>query len=166
MGSVASSLNAEGIGWSMVNWKIRSDFPQVRRIDTETVAAWLADEKREKPVLLDVRTKAEYEVSHLPGARHVEPDASASVIDLPRARPIVTYCSVGYRSGAFADKLRKAGYSNVQNMRGSIFQWANEGRPLVRDGRPAEKAHPYNALWGKLLNAALRADVPAANDSK
>lgn len=157
---------AEGFGWRLVNWKVRRDFPTIRRITPKETAAWLADDKRPPPVLLDVRTKAEYEISHIHGAQRVEPGADANAIKLPRDCPIVTYCSVGYRSGAFAKKLQDAGYINVQNMSGSIFQWANEGRPVERDGRRAEKVHPYDGLWGKLLNAPLRADVPTDGKEK
>lgn len=158
----ATFIQAGGAGWLLVNWKVRHDFPTVRRLGTEDVAAWLNDSKRPQPVLLDVRTKPEFEISHLRGARRIEPDSAAAAIDLPRDQPIVTYCSVGYRSGAFAKKLQEAGYANVQNMSGSIFEWANEGRPIERDGERAGKVHPYNKRWGKLLKPSLRADVPPA----
>ena len=71
----------------------------------------------------------------------------------------MTYCSVGYRSGAFAQTLQEAGYSRVENLEGSIFKWANEGRPVFQDGRRVEKVHPYNDAWGKLLDPSRRADV-------
>jgi hypothetical protein len=45
----------------------------------------------------------------------------------------------------------------VRNLDGSIFAWANEGRPLERNGQPAQLVHPYDALWGKLLDPARRA---------
>ncbi len=159
---VAGTLRAQGIGWSLVNWKVRRDFPSVPRITPAEAAALLNDERASQPLLLDVRTKAEYEISHLPGARRVAPDSDPGAINLPRDRRIITYCSVGYRSGAFAKKLQDAGYKNVRNMSGSIFQWANEGRPLVQNGKRVRKVHPYNGLWGKLLQPALRADVPDA----
>ncbi|MEP6699192.1 MAG: rhodanese-like domain-containing protein [Verrucomicrobiota bacterium] len=152
---------AQGIRWTIVNWKVRRDFPDVRRISPNELAGWLADKNRARPVLLDVRTRPEFEVSHLSGARRIDPAAAAGAIDLAKDAPIVTYCSVGYRSGGFAKKLQEAGYTNVQNMSGSIFAWANEGRPLERDGKRVEKVHPYNATWGQLLKPELRADVPA-----
>lgn len=158
----ATLVQAGGAGWLLVNWKVRHDFPTVRRLGTEDVAAWLNDPTRAQPALLDVRTKAEFEVSHLRSAQQVEPDSNADVIDFPRDHPIVTYCSVGYRSGAFAKTLQEAGYTHVQNMSGSIFEWANQGRPLERDGQPTDKVHPYNKRWGKLLKSSLRADVPPA----
>src|SRR3954466_14812679 len=83
-------------GWLLIDAKIRHDFPDVKRITTAELARWLDDESRPRPVLLDVRTRAEFDVSHLAGARLVEPEAPASVIDLPSDQPVVTYCSVGY----------------------------------------------------------------------
>jgi len=72
----------------------------------------------------------------------------------------VTYCSVGYRSAKMAQRLRNAGYTNVQNLEGSIFEWANEHRPLVRDGEPTKQVHPYSALRGHLLRDEVRAPLP------
>ncbi len=159
--TAANVVCGQSIRWAVVNWKIRHDFPGVRRIESKSLADWLNDKSRAQPVLLDVRTKAEYDVSHIHGARRIDPAAAANAIDLPKDEPIVTYCSVGYRSAGFAKKLQQAGYTNVQNMTGSIFQWANDGRPLEREGQRVSKVHPYNATWGKLLKPELRADIPS-----
>lgn len=156
---VMFTVSCHAIGWSIVDWKIAHDFPEVKRITPEELAAWLPDPNREAPVLLDVRTAAEYEVSHLQKAQRVPPGAPASVIHLSKDRPIVTYCSVGYRSGAFAQTLQRAGYTHVLNMEGSIFKWANEGRPVYHDGERVEKVHPYNETWGRLLDKDRRAEV-------
>ena len=158
----ASAVRGHAIGWALVNAKIRSEFPDVRRITTDELAAWLNDRSRPAPLLLDVRTRPEYEVSQLTGAKHVEPNAAASVIRESKDRPIVTYCSVGYRSGAFAKKLRDAGFTNVVNLEGSIFRWANEGRPIYRGSRKVNEVHPYNRTWGMLLQKEHRANVPPA----
>ncbi len=156
---VALATSAQAIGWKLVNAKIRSEFPDVPRISTHELAAWLNDRTRPAPVLLDVRERAEFEVSHLRNALHVAPNAEAAVIALPKEQPIVTYCSVGYRSGGFAQKLRDAGYKNVLNLEGSIFQWANEGRPVFRADVQVEKVHPYDRTWGLLLKKKVRATI-------
>lgn len=161
---IATAVNAQSLRWALVNWKVRHDFPKVPRIEIAQLQNWLHDARRTQPLLLDVRTTAEFDVSHLQGARQVDPGASADAISLPHDRPIVTYCSVGYRSGGFAEKLREAGYTHVQNLTGSIFAWANAGYPIERDGKRVDKVHPYNATWGKLLKPELRADVPAAGE--
>ena len=159
-------VSSHAIGWALVNAKIRHDFPEVKRITTAELAAWLGDKGRQSPLLLDVRTQAEYDVSHLQNAERIEPDAPAAAVGQPKDRSIVTYCSVGYRSGAFAQKLRAAGFSNVVNLEGSIFAWANEGRPIFRGGAQVEKVHPYSRTWGLLLRKEHRADVPSVEGKK
>src|SRR5580704_19234763 len=138
---------------------VRVRFWNVPHISTKDLARWLADDSRPKPVLLDVRTPAEYAVSHLPGAQRIDPDAqiSPTLERLPVDRPIVTYCSIGYRSAELAQRLIGAGRRNTYNLEGSIFQWANEGRPLERDGKPVDTVHPYNDSWGKMLDPRRRA---------
>ena len=154
------------LGWQAVNAETRHKFPTVQDIQTRGLAAWLDDPQRPQPVLLDVREPAEFNVSHLAKARRVEPGSNPAELNLPKGQPIVTYCSVGYRSADYAQQLQKAGYTNVRNLEGSIFQWANEGRPVFRDGKQVEKVHPYNDTWGKLLKPALRANVPPADKSR
>jgi 3-mercaptopyruvate sulfurtransferase SseA len=70
------------------------------------------------------------------------------------------YSSVGYRSARLAHWLANQGYANVRNLSGSIFQWANEDRPVFRNGRPTMEVHPYDRRWGLLLEARYRASVP------
>ncbi len=75
--------------------------------------------------------------------------------------PVVAYCSVGYRSAGLADGLGQHGYTRVCNLEGSLFQWANEGRPLVdADGR-VNVVHPYGEPWSDLLDEARRGPDPA-----
>lgn len=149
-----------------VRAKVRAKYPTVRQLSTAELAAWLADTNRPPPMLLDVRTEAEHAVSHLPGARRVDPRSSASQIAgaLESGRPVVTYCSVGYRSSQIAARLQKAGLTNVFNLDGSIFQWANEGRPLEQEGKPTKLVHPYNNTFGKLLPEEHRAHVPSVKE--
>ncbi len=143
---------AAWIAWPVATWpaikaRIAKEFPNVKPIGTAELT-----KAEPKPVLLDVRTAAEFDVSHLAGAKRVEPDAAT--VALPKNTPIVTYCSVGYRSAKFAQRLQEAGFTNVRNLEGSIFQWANEGRPV----EPGTKVHPYNKKWGVLLDPARRAE--------
>ena len=73
-------------------------------------------------------------------------------------RTVVVYCSVGYRSSRLAEKLRARGIENVFNLEGSLFQWANEGRPLYRGDERVYEAHPYDDEWGQLLDRRLWAE--------
>ncbi len=137
---------------------VRERFPEVRQLAPGELVRWLADTNRPRPILLDVRTPAEFAVSHLPGARQIDPGISGEELaaTLPPDRPVVVYCSVGYRSSDCATRLVRAGFTNVANLEGSIFQWANDGHPLEREGREVREVHPYNRTFGRLLRPELR----------
>jgi len=84
----------------------------------------------------------------------------ALVAPLPKNVSIVTYCAIGYRSARAARELRAAGYTHVRNLEGAIFQWANEHRSLIHDGKRVTRVHPYSAFWGRLLEPEARAPLP------
>jgi rhodanese-related sulfurtransferase len=151
----------EGFEWFVLKNAIRAKYPMVVRITTDQLAQWLDDKPSPQPVLLDVRTAAEWNVSHIAGARRVDPTATADVAGagLAKDATIVTYCSVGYRSSELANRLRVAGFTNVRNLEGSIFQWANEHRPLVSGDHRVTRVHPFNAWWGRLLADDVRAPL-------
>lgn len=145
--------------WSAVNRLIDTRFGDVPRITTDSLSERLGDRPARRTVLLDARTAEEYAVSHLPGAHRVDPDARAfpALDTLDRDAPVVVYCSVGYRSARVTRRLRDAGFRNASNLQGSIFRWANEGRPVVRGGQRVREVHPYDDTWGDLLDPDLRA---------
>lgn len=99
--------------------------------------------------VLDARTPAEYRVSHLAGARFVDfaTFEQNTFAGLPRNRPVVVYCAVGYRSERVGERLLALGFRDVRNLYGGIFQWVNEGRPVVNAQGPTADVHPYSALW-------------------
>ena len=51
-----------------------------------------------------------------------------------------------------ARRLDELGYKQVRNLEGSLFEWANEGRPLYSGDRRVQKVHPYDSDWGPLLD--------------
>ena len=105
-------------------------------------------------LLLDTRSKAEYSVSHLSDARYVDYNnfKENSLAHMDRATPVVVYCTVGYRSERIGERLQKMGFKNVHNLYGGIFEWVNQGHPVVGvDGKPTAKVHAYNKDWGRWL---------------
>ncbi len=155
------ALAFRDIDWFLLKKSLRQRFPKVEWISTAELAGWMSDHSRNAPLLLDVRTTQEWEVSHLAGARRVEPNGSleTAIAGVAKDAPIVTYCAVGYRSGELATQLRAAGFTNVHNLEGSIFAWANEHRPLVRGGDRVTTVHPYSSFWGRLLRDEARAPL-------
>lgn len=133
------------IGWVMLLRLIRLRFPQVKPLSTDELARWLQSGK--SLLLLDVRTPEEYQVSHLLNAQ-LAPAHPEELADIAiHETLIVTYCSVGYRSAKFAQKLQQSGYKQVFNLEGSIFKWVNEGWLVYQNGTSIEQVHPYNQFW-------------------
>ena len=138
-----------------LSW-VRATFPAVEQISTGDLARRLEASDGRAPVLIDVRSRREYAVSHLEAAQRAESvDAVETLVHGDRSTPIVLYCSVGYRSSQLAEALSEAGFTHVQNLEGSIFKWADEGRPVYRDGRRIDEVDPYDEDWGQLLDRSL-----------
>lgn len=113
----------------------------------------------ERLLLLDVREPAEYAQSRIPGALRVSPGApAAAVLAEHRTRmagaTVVFYCAVGWRSGLMVQGIRQAAAeapaAALLNLRGGIFRWHAEGRPL-EPGLGATGVHPFDGAWGRLL---------------
>jgi rhodanese-related sulfurtransferase len=110
-------------------------------------------------LFLDARAWREYEVSHLNNAMYASYDDFEIVFmeDIPKDRKIVVYCSVGYRSEKITEKIRAAGFSNVSNMVGGIFEWVNQGLPVFDANGKTKKVHPYDSVWGVWLKKGEKA---------
>ncbi len=113
---------------------------------------------KKKAIYLDARKLDEYNVSHIANAIRVgySDFALNKVPVINRKKPIIVYCSVGYRSEKISEKLLAAGYKNVQNLYGGIFEWVNEGYPLEDSVGNTLNVHAYNKEWGKWLQAGNR----------
>jgi rhodanese-related sulfurtransferase len=101
-------------------------------------------------ILLDSREAKEFNVSHLSGAIHIGYDEFniSSVSLISKDSPIIIYCSVGYRSEKVSEKLISAGYTDVHNLYGGIFEWMNQGNAVIDSIGETNKVHVYNATWG------------------
>ncbi len=112
-------------------------------------------------VLIDARDPEEYGLSRLAGAvclgtrREIEEHFVGDPPD--PGSLLVVYDSVGFRSAKLVEEIAASGLPPAVYLDGGIFAWANEGRPLVDEaGEPTEKVHPFNKLWGRLLEPAAR----------
>jgi len=157
VGSIASLLSNNAAGnepskpvqrLNALSLSVERDYPDVRHIS-------VGELKSDFPgaLLIDVRERAEYETSHLPGALHApEPADIDALREQYPDRAMVFYCTVGVRSAiaaqSFLERSPAAEQPPVVNLSGSIFAWANGGEPLVDAQGPTTKVHPYSFWWG------------------
>jgi rhodanese-related sulfurtransferase/rubrerythrin len=115
------------------------------------VSCWSAEKAREFLAshdpdsfnLLDVRTRAEYDEAHIPGA------LSTPLVQLPgmlgkldRGKPTLAYCAVGVRSRSAVAILTRAGFREAHSLAGGIQAW---------DGH---RTDPYPASSMTILSGA------------
>jgi hypothetical protein len=43
-------------------------------------------------------------------------------------------------------RLGEIGYPEAVNLKGSIFKWANEGRPVFQDSQTVRRVDPYEEM--------------------
>ena len=82
-------------------------------------------------IVLDVRTQAEYDQGHIPGAICVpnETIGTGEIPQLPdKEQLILVYCRSGNRSKQAAQKLADSGYMNIVEF-GGILSWTGETVP-------------------------------------
>ena len=104
----------------------------MRQISPPDLAAWLSDEGREKPVLLDVREPWEFERARIDGAQLVPMrEVPARLGEIEQGKPVVAICHHGGRSMQVALYLEKAGYNNVHNLVGGVDAWSRTVDPAV-----------------------------------
>ncbi|MDO5546647.1 MAG: rhodanese-like domain-containing protein [Eubacteriales bacterium] len=100
--------------------------PTYRQVSPDEAAAMMETET--DCIILDVRTQAEYEQGHIPGAICVpnETIGTGEIPQLPdKGQLILVYCRSGNRSKQAAQKLADLGYTNIAEF-GGILSWTGE----------------------------------------
>ncbi len=136
-------------------------FDVIAHVQPEALAARL-EAPATNVVLFDVRTVREFNVSHIAASVRVDPEMKPEEFQKRFAhmmfeRDVVFYCSVGLRSCAFAERMRSAAVEaragHVRNLRGGVFRWHNERRPLVNSDGSTDEIDPFNAYWSRFLRS-------------
>ena len=83
-------------------------------------------------LLVDVREPSEYRSGHIVNAIDIPLRTLTHNLDrIPRDRPVVLYCSTGYRSAMGVMTLHLLGYENVQGFPPSFAGWKNAGEAIA-----------------------------------
>lgn len=121
-----------------------SAFPEVVNITVEEFLQLTQEEP--ECVVIDVRTSYETNVSKIPGAiTKVEFEN----LNVGSNVPCVVYCTIGWRSGKFAQELLRKGYERVYNLKGSILSWTHHPDCQLVDkyGSKTDQVHVYGSPW-------------------
>ena len=126
--------------------KVESMFRQYQSVGFAKVPDVLPEQmgSLEDPVIVDVRPAQERKVSWIPGS--IDKETFEAHPEQYRDRPVVTYCTIGARSGVYAKKLQNDGW-DVRNLHGSLLLWTHAGLPLENAEGPTKTVHTYGKQW-------------------
>jgi rhodanese-related sulfurtransferase len=85
-------------------------------------------------VILDVRTKAEFESGHIENAINIDKNSEAfrdELNNLDKNKIYLVYCASGGRSKGAVAIMQELGFMTAYNMQGGISQWQQDGLPTV-----------------------------------
>jgi len=103
----------------------------------------------EEPVIIDVRSEEEYQVSHMDEAKRYSPEI---IEKLNPNDPILVYCTASVRSNSLAKVLVNLGFTHIYELKGGLLHWKNQGYPLVRtDGNRTDSLHTYSSTLAPFL---------------
>ncbi len=108
---------------------------------------------KENIQILDVRTPGEFFSGHIKNALQADwnnkTEFERRLAFIDKDKPVYVYCLAGGRSAAAADKMRKAGFTSVYELKGGTNAWRAANKPL--EGASTEKQMSIDEL-----NATIR----------
>lgn len=116
-------------------------FPETKEISAPEAMELM---KKSKVLFVDIRKTAEMNVSMLPGA--VTKDDFLKQPLQYKDHTIIAYCTIGYRSGKFAEEMGDKEI-RIYNLRGGILAWVLEGGKVYDKKGETMRVHVYGSKW-------------------
>ncbi|MFK5987090.1 MAG: rhodanese-like domain-containing protein [Pseudomonadota bacterium] len=145
---------------TMIN--LRFDVENISHQDLQKI---ILDKAKNNTIVFDVRRPEEYQRSRIKGSIQVDPEMKAEDFiskfgNKFNHKELVFYCSVGYRSSVFIERIEKqakaVGVNKMHNLAGGIFRWYNEHLQLVNDQGDTDDIHPSDESWAHLIEPRVR----------
>jgi len=87
--------------------------------------------KKERVILIDVRTPGEHNEARIPGSVLMPLDTLEGVTNLPNGGAIILYCRSGKRSQQALDILARKGFKDIRHLEGGINAWIKSGGEVI-----------------------------------
>lgn len=104
----------------------------MQQLSASGLQAWLNDETRPRPVLLDVRETWEFETCRIDGSMLVPMGQIPHYFhELNAQAEVVVICHHGVRSYQVGIFLEHNGFAKVFNLQGGVEDWARQVDPAM-----------------------------------
>ncbi len=128
LGRIGFDQVAGTLAGGMSALAMREDLVErTERITAAALGEWIRGERADAgalPVVIDVRSAAEYAAGHLPTSLNLPLTHLAERVgEIPSGRPVVVHCEGGYRSAIAASLLQKLEVGKVHDLVGGYKAW-------------------------------------------
>jgi len=117
---------------------VQAEEEQANAVDKiEVTAAIKYVAGRDDAIIMDVRTPAEYDMSHITGAMNVnvqDDDFESMVAGLDKDKTYLVHCTrnpVDGRSSRALETLQQMGFKNLYSLEGGYIAWKEAELPLT-----------------------------------
>jgi rhodanese-related sulfurtransferase len=144
---------------------------QVEREEDHVTALELGEwikSRRPQLRVLDLRSAAQFDSLHIPGAERVDLDSLASM-DVSRSETVVLYSEAGAHAAQAWVFLRALGFEHVLFLRGGIYEWIDQvlSPSLPVDATPAERVtYARASALSRYFDGAPLGTVPRVEQLK
>jgi phage shock protein E len=104
-----------------------------KNVDAETFDKMQKEDKN--AVLLDVRTKREYDQGHIAGSVLIDfnsPEFEKEIAKLDKNKTYLVHCAAGLRSARACKKMDGLNFSKLYNLEGGMGAWEKAGKPVEK----------------------------------
>jgi rhodanese-related sulfurtransferase len=91
--------------------------------------------KEKQGIVLDVRTKKEFEEGHIPGAVNLDINAldfEKRIGELDKGKTYLVHCASGVRSVRACDRMGRLEFKELYNLKGGMRAWQKAGKPVEK----------------------------------
>ena len=110
--------------------------PTIVHVNARQAAKLLSGpDKKNGPIIIDIRTSGEFAEGHLKGARQIdylEEGFAEKIRKLDRNRPYLIHCRSGGRSARSLALWKEMKFEKVYHLDGGILAWEEAGLPVVK----------------------------------
>lgn len=108
-----------------------ADAVGVKHVDAKEAAKLLKDNP--KIVVLDIRTKKEFDHGHIKDAKNIDfwgDDFEADIKKLPHDKTYLVHCASGGRSTKSLEVFKKLGFKSIVHLDGGFNAWKKADEPV------------------------------------
>lgn len=105
-------------------------------VEKVQVAEFLSLSEDLNNVILDIRTKEEYQGGHLANSKNIDyyaSDFQEQLDELDKQATYLIYCRSGNRSSTALQIMKGLGFSRVYELEGGINSWTADNQPICVD---------------------------------